>query len=914
VAAAALSVSFVGFAAKSATAANGTWTNLSGGNWGTSGNWSSSTIADGADFTADFSTLNITADRTVSLNSARTIGNLIFADASTADKNWTLDNNGSGTNILTLSRSSGTPTITVNNQTTTISLELAGSNGMTKAGAGTLVLTGVNSYTGTTTVNAGTLTLGSGGSLASTSTLAVGINGIFNFSGAAAATQTVASFNANQGFGTVNNTVSGTTLNLGAVTHSSGGMVDFATTTGTITSTTTNTNGIIGAWAFIGTGTTLDYVVANGSGSAIAALGASTTLASGGPSSSTSNYTLTGAQTQTVNTVGNTLRYTGSAQTLALGATSLGLSGLMNAGSGLLTISGTAANPGLVTTGELDIVTNTQGITINSVVSGTGSVVVGGVGTTVASAGASATGVVILGGANTYTLGTVINSGALRASTNTALGTGDVTVTNGAQLQLNGAITVSNTVNLNGASALFSVTGSGTPNLSGTVNLQSNSGIILATNSGNAAITLSGTLNLNGNTLTVSPGGSNSATITALINGSGTISVAGNGVTLINHDNSATFSGTTLLAGNGSILQVGDDNALGSGSLSIGSSTNPDTVRSNDSSAHTLSNVVVLNTGGNAIYTFGAATTQTGNLTFTNTTAISLSSTIKTINVLNSQTQFNAAFTGSGGGITKTGAGTLLLGGNNSYTGATSIAAGTLAIASTGTINGTSGITISSGELAYNSATALTKPISLISGKVSGTGAVTALAAGSSSATVAPGLTSAGGANGILTVNGNFSLAGGGNLAVDLAKIPAHSAQDAQVAGTDYDRVTVATGNSVDVTGGSLVLTLGNSLQSGEVYYIIDNQGSGGITGAFTSGSINGVGATITTLSATTASIFTPTYRFTLNYADSAPSGGGNDISLTAVTVPEPASFGLVAAGGLALLRRRRRIQTCASI
>lgn len=122
-------------------AQNGTWTNLvngaGGGSWPTAVNWNNGSIADGADSTADFSTLDITNLSTVTLDGARTIGNLIFGDT-TPDTNWVLSA-GSG-DPLTLSVSAGSPTITVNNQTATIGAVLAGAGGFTKAGAGTLTL------------------------------------------------------------------------------------------------------------------------------------------------------------------------------------------------------------------------------------------------------------------------------------------------------------------------------------------------------------------------------------------------------------------------------------------------------------------------------------------------------------------------------------------------------------------------------------------------------------------------------------------------------------------------------------------------------------------------------------------------------------------------------------------------------
>ena len=145
-------------------AATATWSNPAGGQWGTAGNWLGNFVGGGG--TADFNTLNISADTTVDLDSARTIGNLVFGDTDTSSAaGWTLANNAVSGNILTLAGT--TPTITVNalgnTKTATISAVVAGTDGLTKSGSGTLTLTGANTYSGTTEVNAGTLQIGVGG-------------------------------------------------------------------------------------------------------------------------------------------------------------------------------------------------------------------------------------------------------------------------------------------------------------------------------------------------------------------------------------------------------------------------------------------------------------------------------------------------------------------------------------------------------------------------------------------------------------------------------------------------------------------------------------------------------------------------------------------------------------------------------
>src|SRR3954466_5539839 len=80
-------VSIAAISLRSARAVDGTWNPTgftSGGNatglWSTSTNWTGGIVANGAGSQANFSTLNIGSDSTVSLDSARTIGRLLFGD------------------------------------------------------------------------------------------------------------------------------------------------------------------------------------------------------------------------------------------------------------------------------------------------------------------------------------------------------------------------------------------------------------------------------------------------------------------------------------------------------------------------------------------------------------------------------------------------------------------------------------------------------------------------------------------------------------------------------------------------------------------------------------------------------------------------------------------------------------------
>ncbi|MFL6257850.1 MAG: HYR domain-containing protein [Pyrinomonadaceae bacterium] len=163
--------------------ASGTWAQIAtGGLWSNGANWLSGTVANGANNNADFSALNISGTNNVHLDSPRVLGNIIFGDTNTATAgSWLLDGNGDPSNGFTFSVTTGTPTITVNalgtNATATITTPVNSTAGLAKAGAGTLVLAGNNSYGSATNVNAGTLRLASGGSLQTTTLTVAAVSG-----------------------------------------------------------------------------------------------------------------------------------------------------------------------------------------------------------------------------------------------------------------------------------------------------------------------------------------------------------------------------------------------------------------------------------------------------------------------------------------------------------------------------------------------------------------------------------------------------------------------------------------------------------------------------------------------------------------------------------------------------------------
>jgi autotransporter-associated beta strand protein len=135
---------------------SGVFTNLAGGVWGAATNWQGNVIATNVDGIADFSTLPLTAARTITLDGIKTIGHLVYGVSGANNFNW---NQVSGTNFLAVS--SGSPKIIIAgaSQNTTISSSLQGNSGFTKLGAGTLTLTGANRLTNAVNVLGGTLAL-----------------------------------------------------------------------------------------------------------------------------------------------------------------------------------------------------------------------------------------------------------------------------------------------------------------------------------------------------------------------------------------------------------------------------------------------------------------------------------------------------------------------------------------------------------------------------------------------------------------------------------------------------------------------------------------------------------------------------------------------------------------------------------
>ena len=189
-----LIVTSLGFHAATANAANATWNVLTGVGpfeWTTVANWNpNSTFPNGVGERARFD-VNEGTTQTVNLSAAITIGRFDIGDTNSTYRAFTIapnggtltfDNTGSTNAILIKAATGNTVTDNIsapvtlndslditNSATTggiTISGDVSGAGGISKAGVGKATLSGVtNNYGGVTTVNAGTLSITAPGAL-----------------------------------------------------------------------------------------------------------------------------------------------------------------------------------------------------------------------------------------------------------------------------------------------------------------------------------------------------------------------------------------------------------------------------------------------------------------------------------------------------------------------------------------------------------------------------------------------------------------------------------------------------------------------------------------------------------------------------------------------------------------------------
>ena len=550
----------------------------------------------------------------------------------------------------------------------TFSGVISGTGSLTKNTAGTLSLSGSNTYLGTTTVSAGTLQAGANNTLSPNSPVLMTNTGgaVLSLNGF---DETIPSLSGGGGSGgnvtlgtgtltlagNINTTYSGAISGTGGITISGTGTFQLAGANNTYQGTTTITKGTLQAGAINAFPLNSIVVLANSSGAALDLNNFNEQIGSlSGGGSSGGNVTLgTGILTiggNNINAVysgavsgtgGLTIQGTGTFQLNGVNNSYLGTTtvnrGTLQAG-GVNTFPGNspflmanAANAGLdLNSFNQSIISLAGGGSLGgNVTLGNGTLTVSNIATTVYSGAISGsggltksgTGTFVLAGSNSYTGVTAVNQGTIQAGATNAFSPNSAVVMANiphALLDLN---------NFN--EAIGSLAGGGIvgPSISG------------------------GNVSLGTGVLTI--GGDNtSTTYSGVISGTGGVTKVGSG-TLNLQGLGNTYLGTTTI--NGGTIQAGVANVLSMASpVVIG-----------NVSGATLD----LNSFNQTISSLSGGGTNGGNVTLGTATLFLISNNINST--------YSGSISGTGG-LTIQGTGTFRLSGSNVYQGTTSISMGTL--------------------------------------------------------------------------------------------------------------------------------------------------------------------------------------------------------------------------------------------
>src|SRR5437773_1129908 len=273
---------------------------------------------------------------------------------------------------------------------------IAGASPLTKAGTGTLIVSGANTYTGATAISAGTLQLGATNAVPSGSAVTVSGGATFDLRGFSDGIGSLA------GAGTVTSGAAGAvTLTAGGNNASTtfSGLIQNGSGTVALTKTGTGTLTLSGANTYSGATTVSAGVLDVQNNTALGATAGATTVA-GGAALQLEGSGLVVAEPVTLNGTGiaggGALRQVANTNTWS-GAITLGSAARVNADAGTLTVSGGITNGGFLLT-----VGGAGNTTVSTtVISGTGGLTKDGTGTVTLSAN------------NTYTGTTTVSAGTL---------------------------------------------------------------------------------------------------------------------------------------------------------------------------------------------------------------------------------------------------------------------------------------------------------------------------------------------------------------------------------------------------------------------------------------------------------------------------------------------------------------------
>jgi len=753
----------------------------------------------------------------------------------------------------------------------TVSGIVSGAFALTKAGTGTVTLSGPNTYTGTTTVSAGTLALGNNLALQ---------NSVIDTTGA----------------GVIDATGS-TTPTFGGLTGSKNLASLITTGLSSVTSLTLNNSGTI----------TYSGVIANGA-MALTKTGAGALTLSGANTYTGTTTVSAGSLKAGVTSVANTSGAFGNNSAISFANVSGAILDITGYNTQVGSLTGGGTTGGSVTLGSATLTTggdNTSPAAYAGVISGaSGALTKIGSGTQ------------ILSGTNTYGGKTTVANGTLSFSAGNATSTASQPLGANAALDLGVATT---------SSGILNYSGTGAATLAKNINALGNGGDTIQ-NSGTGALTLSGSLVKNNTKLTLS-GGSNGIIVTGVISGGTTSNFNSDlnvtaGTTTINtvgtyYGPTNIYNAGTLVNGAAGVLPAGTVVTIGASgdgavtntynlggfnqtiaalnSVSNGGSTNVNTVTNTGTSTLTLSGVNSDSTPVNGTFS-GVIGNGTG------TTSLTVTGGTQTLSGTNSYT-----------GATTVSAGTLLINGSTSAGSAVAVSSGAT-LGGSGTVNGATTLTgatigTSPSTLTLSNTLTSTGASTLASGSTvnvagaksvtSGTLLIEGTLGGSGSTSVSAGAYIAGGG----TVTGALSIGSGGFIApgstsIDTLTTNGILSLDSSAtyqwqlnsSGTPVADKIVANGltlasgsvfNFADLGSGTIALTT--------VFVAIDNTSVSPISGTFSG---LGEGATFTV----------GANRFQASYV----GGSGNDFTLT--VVPEPTTWALLAFSltTVVVLRRRR--------
>ncbi|MEI9894185.1 MAG: autotransporter-associated beta strand repeat-containing protein [Chthoniobacter sp.] len=331
--------------------------------------------------------------------------------------------------------------------------------------------------------------------------------------------------------------------------------------------------------------------------------------------------------------------------------------------------------------------------------------------------------------------------------------------------------------------------------------------------------------------------------------GAGTLSVTSSGST------ANTYSGGFALEDG--VVQILGNSSVSGGVLTSGPfGTGTLTLRGGRLAAYTTTanptwhNAVILN-GNVELGSVGDPGTMTFSSPGGNTTTLVQDSTL-TVNTANVLWQQGIS---GGYGLTKAGTGNLTLaaGSSGTYTGPTTVAAGAL----------------------YVDGFLFSSPVEVQSGATfGGAGQVNNTISVLGGGTLAPGSRTA---VGTLSTAGALSLESGAHIQFDLSTA------------TSYD--ALAASSPVSLDGADLVLTLGYQPSAGDAFVLIENNSGEAIDGLL---SYEGTILHDGDLFSVTSGGFTQEFQIDYDYE---ADGFGDNLAITALSVPEPSTWGLLAWG-----------------